>query len=609
MRAVSDDLVTYYNRELVHIRRAAAEFATSNPKIAGRLRISPDTIEDPHVERLIEAFAFLTARTRQKLDDEFPEITDAMLEVLYPHYLAPIPSMAIAQFQPQPDLDKGYAIPIGTEIETEAVEGERCRFRTTYPVTLWPVRLASAALAGRPLVAPVNPAAADAVACLRLSLTALGPDANFAKLNPGSLRFFVRGQPQQTYPLYELILNDTIAVALADGAADPNPVLCGPDCLRPVGFGRDEGMLPYSDRSFQGYRLLTEFFAFPEKFLFFDLVPPQGCRPARDGKQLDVFLYLRRSVPELERSISAENFALGCAPAVNLFRQRAEPIPLDLALGEHRVVPDARRPRGMEVYRVERVRASNADGEQRDYLPFYSVEHGGRDEAYAAYWLPVRRQAPDGNPGSELFLSLVDLGLNPAQPAGWVLSVETTCLNRNIPERLPFGGGRPSLRLVDGAPPVQSVHFITPPTATLRPEFGSGGRWRLLSHLSLNHLSLADTQDGAAALKEILSLYDFRDSAETRAMIQGITRVRAERSTARVPGGGIGAFCRGVDIALEFDEARFAGAGLYLLASVLERFLGLYCSINSFVRLSASVKGRPGLLRKWPPRAGNTVLI
>ncbi len=605
---MSDDLITYYNRELVHIRRAAAEFATSNPKIAGRLRISPDTIEDPHVERLIEAFAFLTARTRQKLDDEFPEISDALLEVLYPHYLAPIPSMAIAQFQPMAELDKGYAVPAGTEIESEPVEGERCRFRTTYPVTLWPIRLASAALAGRPLVAPVNPNAGDAVASLRLSLIAPGPDASFAKLAPERLRFFIRGQPQQTYALYELILNDTIAVALAQGASDPEPVLCGPECIRPVGFGRDEGMLPYSERSFQGYRLLTEYFSFPEKFLFFDIIPPQSARTAKEGKQLDVFLYLRRSVPELERSISAENFALGCTPVVNLFRQKAEPISLDPALTEYRVVPDARRPRGLEVYRVDRVRATNPDGEQRDYLPFYSIEHGAEEPEDAAYWLPTRREGAEGNPGSEVFLSLVDLKMNPALPAGWVLSVETTCLNRNVPERLPFGGGRPSLRLIEGAPMVQAVNFLTPPTGTLRPESGAGGRWRLLSHLSLNHLSLADTRDGAA-LKEILSLYDFRDSAETRAMIQGITRVRAERAVARVPGAAIGAFCRGIDVALEFDGARFAGAGMYLLASVLEHFLGLYCSINSFVRLSASVKGRPGLLRQWPPRAGETQLI
>jgi type VI secretion system protein ImpG len=603
---MNDDLITYYNRELVHIRRAAAEFAAANPKIAGRLRISADNVEDPHVERLIEGFAYLTARIRQKLDDDFPEISDALLEILYPHYLAPVPSMAIAQLLPQPDLEGAYTVPVGTQIETEPVDGERCRFRTTYPVTLWPITVSTATLSGRPLVAPPNPAASDAVASLRLSLVAHGPGANFAKMAPDRLRFHLRGQPQQTYPLYELILNDVVSVALAEGASDPNPIVLGADALKPVGFERDEGMLPYSNRSFQGYRLLTEYFAFPEKFLFFDLQPPGGCRLAKDGRQLDVFLYLRRSLPELERSLSAENFALGCTPIVNLFSQRAEPIMLDAAFSEFRVVADARRPHALEIYRVEGVRATNADGDERRFGPFYSVEHVSADEAF---WLAQRRPASDGNPGSELYLSLVDLGMRPEHPGGWVLSVETTCLNRNLPERLPFGGGHPALRLIDGAPLVQSVQCLTAPTPTLRPASGQNGRWRLLSHLALNHISLADTEDGAAALKDILALYDFRDSAETRAIIQGITRVRAERGIARVPGGGVGAFCRGTDVAIEFDEGRFAGAGLFLLASVLERFLGLYCSINSFTRTVASVKGRPGLLRKWPPRAGEKILI
>lgn len=605
---MSEDLISYYNRELVHVRRAAAEFAEANPKIAGRLRLSADSVEDPHVGRMVEAFAFLTARIRQKLDDDLPELSDTLLSVLYPHYVAPIPSMAIVQFAPQPDLAGAYRVPAHTEIETEPVDGERCRFRTTQPVELWPVSVSGASLGGRPLAAPANPQAAGAVASLRLQL-ATTADGGFAKLAPGRLRFFLRGGPQQVYPLYEAILNDTIGVALATGPGDPNPILLGPDCLRPVGFERDEGMLPYSGRSFIGYRLLTEYFAFPEKFLFFDLVPPDGCRASGDGNQLEVFFYLRRSVPALERSISAENFALGCAPVVNLFRQRAEPIALDHTTSEYRVVPDARRPNAMEVYQIDQVRATNADGDARVFAPFYSVDHSAERDESSAFWLAQRRAAADGRSGSETHLSLVDLGLDPRQPAGWVVSVEATCLNRNLPERLPFGGGHPRLSLVDGAPQVKSLHCLTPPTPTLRPDLGQGGRWRLLSHLSLNHLSLADQAEGAAALREILSLYDLRDSAETRSVIQGVSRVACQTAVARMPGAHVGAFCRGLDVALELDESRFAGAGLFLLASVLERFLGLYCSINSFTRLTATVKGRTGVLRKWPPRAGDTILL
>ncbi len=605
---MAEDFISYYNRELVHVRKAAAEFAAANPKIAGRLRISADNVEDPHVGRMIEAFAFLTARIRQKLDDDFPELSDALLSILYPHYIAPIPSMAIVQFAPQPDLEGLYRVPRGTELDTEAVDGERCRFRTTQPVELWPVAVAGAALAGRPLAAPANPRAADAMACLRLSLTT-SADGGFARLAPPRLRFFLRGQPQQVYPLYEAILNDTIGIALAESASDAAPILCGPECLRQVGFERDEGMLPYSGRSFIGYRLLTEYFAFPEKFLFFDIEPPAGCRANGTGSQLEVFLYLRRSLPELERSISGENFALGCTPVVNLFRQRAEPVALAHTASEYRVVPDARRASALEIYGVEKVVATNAEGETREFLPFYSADHTASHDEETAFWLAQRRRTTGASPASDIYLSLVDLGFDPRQPAGWVLSVETTCLNRNLPERLPFGGGHPHLQLVDGAPLVKSVLCLTPPTSTLRPNLGQGGRWRLLSHLSLNHLSLTDEAGGAAALREVLSLYDLRDSAETRSVIQGITRVQCRSSIARMPGAHVGAFCRGLDVDMEFDESRFAGAGLFLLASVLERFLGLYCSINSFTRLTASVKGRTGVLRKWPPRAGDMTLL
>jgi type VI secretion system protein ImpG len=607
---MADDFLSYYNRELIHVRRAAAEFAAQHPKIAGRLRLSADAIEDPHVGRLMEAFAFLTARIRQKLDDDFPELTDALLEILYPHYLAPIPSSCIVQFAPQPDLAGRYMIPAGVQFETDPVEDERCRFRTCYPVELWPIAIEAASLGGRPLVAPRNPQASDAVAVLRLSLSCTTPDASFDTLAPERLRFFLRGQPQQVYPLYELILNDTISIALADGVSDTSPVICGPESLRMVGLERDEGLLPYPEQSALGYRLLTEYFAFPEKFLFFDVAPPQGVRAAGKSRRLDVFFYLRRSMAALERGVSAENFALGCTPAVNLFSQRAEPITLDHTETEYRVVADARRPRAVEVYRVERVTATNAQGEERVFTPFYSIDHTDDDGDARAYWLARRRPAIGDNPGSEVYLSLVDLGFDPAQSSGWVLSTDTLCFNRNLPERLPFGGGHPRLTFVDGLPVVQSIHCLVAPTPTLRPTQGEGGRWRLVSHLALNHLSLGGPgEDGAEALREILSLYDFRDSSETRAVIQGITGLSYRPGLARAPGQRVGAFCRGIDLSIEFDEARFSGAGLYLLATVLERFFGLYCSINSFTRLTATVKGRHGTMRKWPPRAGEKTLL
>lgn len=598
---MTDELLPYYNRELASFRSLAAEFAAAHPTIAGRLKLSGTSGADPHVDRLIEAVALMNARISHRLDDDFPELSDALLNIVYPHYLAPVPSMAIVQFAPPPDLAGPVTVPRGAQLETEEVEGERCRFRTCAPATLWPIEVERVALLGRPARVPDNPRAPDAPAVLRLTLACTGHDTAFDQLAPEALRFFLRGPLSDVHPLYELIHNDTLSVAVTDGSDRGNAVLLDPGCIRTVGFGPDEGMLPYPARSFLGYRLLTEYFVFPEKFLSFDLGDLAQPAMRLGGRRLEVFLYLKRAMPDLARRVSADNFALGCAPVVNLFRQRAEPMALTHTRYEERVVPDKRRQKAMEVHSIESVNATAADGRALHVEPFYAMRHA----AGAAFWLANRRPAGGRDPGTEVHLSLVDLDLDPAVPADCTLSVQTLCLNRDLPSRLP---SLPKMLPVDQLP-VAGIACVTQPTATLRLSGRRGHRWRLISHLALNHLSLADQEVGADALREILKLYDFRDSPETRGVIDGITAVSTARATARAPDPGAGGFLRGVDVGIEFDPARFSGGGMYLLATVLERFLGLYGSINSFTRLTATVKGRPGVLRQWAPRAGDRVLL
>jgi type VI secretion system protein ImpG len=609
---MSEALLPWYNRELSYLRRLGAEFADANPKIAGRLRLGPEASEDPHVERLIEAFAFLTARVRRKLDDDFPELTEALLGVLYPHYLAPLPSMAVVQFQLDPgrtELTAGHTIPRHSPLETEPVQGEPCRFRTGHAVTLWPIDVAVASLARPPFAAPVTPASAEAAAVLRLSLTCRGKGANFAGLAPPSLRFFLKGQPRHAELLYELLFNHATEVVLANG---PNSVVLDRECLHPVGFAPDEALLPYTARSLPGYRLLTEYFAFRQKFLFCDLaLGPEVLRGI--GGRLEVYVFLNRATPELEANVSADTFRLGCTPVVNLYRQRAEPIALTHAEHEYRVVPDARRPLAHEVHAVERVAACGPNGEEVEYRPFFSLQHGAGDDANPVYWHAARRPAEENaaalDRGTEVFLSLVDLSQSPAATAGWTVDVETACLSRDLPQRLPFGGDQPRLQLTEGGGPVSGIVCLTPPTRTLRPALRQGTLWRLVSHLSLGHLSLVNNDDRGLALREILKLYDFVDSAEVRKTIDGIESVRSRQIVGRVAGPNGGGFCRGVEVTVDFDEAKFAGSGVFLFASVLERFLGLYCSVNSFTKLIATVKGREGELRRWLPRAGEKALI
>ena len=604
---MTDDLLPYYNEELSYVRGMAAEFAREHPKIAARLRISADTIEDPHVERLIEAFAYLNARIRHKLDDDFPELSDAMLGVLYPHYLAPIPSMAIVQLQVKPELVGSHRVAAGSEIESEAVDGEPCRFRTCYPLELWPIQVADAKLSANALGAPTIPELAETNSVLKLSLVSMAKEATLGDLAPPRLQFYLRGQGQHVFPMYEALFNDVIRVALVDPDGDQAPVVLHADTIRSVGFGADEGMLPYPPQSFVGYRLLTEYFAFPHKFLFFEL---GGLAAALDGfgKHTEIYVYFSSQLGDLAKGIGRDTFALGCTPMVNLYRKRAEPLQLDHSVFEYRIVPDARRPKASEVYSVERVSVSGGEGAQT-CLPLFGVGHGDADAQRGMYWNAVRRAAGADNPGSEVFLSFVDLKLDPAAAQRQVAHVDTTCLNRELPARLPFGGGEPRLRLSQGGALIARIESLTAPTATLRPPLRKGAVWRLISHLNLNHLSITGGERGASVLREILRLYDFRDSAQTQAMIEGISAVSTRRVTARMPGSRIGAVVSGVEVTVEFDPRRFAGSGVFLFAAVLERFLALYCSVNSFTCLVATLRGREGVLRKWPPRAGEQTIL
>jgi type VI secretion system protein ImpG len=618
---MSETLYPYYERELLFIRQMAQEFARQYPAAANRLLLEPNRSADPHVERLIEAFALVAARIQHKLDDEFPELTEALLSVLYPHYLAPIPSMAIVQFELDPgraELPRGFLIERHSRLHTPPVDGLPCRYRTTAPVMLWPVALTGARLAPPPFPAALNPPPRTA-AVLRLELE-VQSQIPLAELALDRLRFYLAGEAPVIASLYELLFNHTTQVAfrpLDKGATQPTIVLTPEEALAQVGFEPDEDLLPYPRQSFRGYRLLTEFFTFPDKFLFVDVRGLQRACRAGYQRRMEVVLFLNRSQANLEQSVDAGTFRLGCTPVVNLFEQTAEPIPLMHTRFEYKVVPDVAHPFGMEVYSIDRVTSADpAAGGTTEYQPFYSFRHGTNRDTQRCFWFASRRPVVnEGGRGTEVSLSLVDLDFNPRQPADAVLVVRTTCTNRNLPVKLQQAGEDLAFEL-EAAAPLARIRCLRTPTAPLRPPVRRGVHWRLLSHLNLNHLSISDPVEGRAALQEILRLYDFADpesgqqlAAVTQQLIDGILAVSSRRVVGRTGGPVAGGFCRGVEVTVEFDEQKYVGSGLFLFACVLERFLGLYTTINSFSQLVAKTKQREGVLKKWPPRAGERPLL
>jgi type VI secretion system protein ImpG len=605
---MSDELLPYYNTELAAIRRLAADFAAAHPKVAGRLRLSADAVDDPHVARLLEGVAFLGARVQQRLDDEFPELTDALLSVLYPHYLAPVPSCSIAQFRCQPELDVPVPLPAGLLLDTEHVRGESCRFRTAWPQTLWPIEIDSVRLSGLPLAAPPNPRAAGAVAVLRIGLRCTGP-ADLSTLGLDRLRVFLRAAANVSLPLLELLSAHAVGVGYADGPADPTPVLLPGSAIAPVGFAPEEAILPWPARSFSGFRLLTEYFAFPEKFMFVDFTGIERKTLLAAGRRMDIFVWLDRALPELERMVGPDSLALGCTPLVNLFPQHCEPVALSHTATEYRIVPDARRPTAMEVWQVEQVAETRPDGQTRPWRPFYRLARPDAPQQADPGGAYHTTRRPSVLGGGETFLAVFDGEFDPDRPADSVLSVEALCLNRDLPAALPFGGAHPLLHLVEGNAMVAGIACLTAPTPTQRPKLRDAGFWRLVSHLSLSHLSVVDGAAGATALKEVLRLYDLRDAGETRAAIEGLVGVSARPGVSRIPGARAGAFCRGLDVTLEFDARAWQGGGLFLLASVLDRFLALHSTVNSFVRCTAVLRGRADPVAAWPARAGARVLL
>lgn len=609
-----DELLPYYEKELAYIRQMGAEFAKEHPKIAGRLGISTDTIEDPHVSRLIESFAYLNARIQHKLDDDFPEISDALLATLFPHYQRPIPSMAIVQLVPNQDqLQASYTLPAQTVLETEQFQGENCRFTTVYDTELLPLSVTDASLVGRPFATPGANAVRGAGGVLRLRLQTFNDAINIHKLRPNRLRFYLKGQPQHIHPLYEMILNESQQLVIATSDSDTNPVFVGKNAIKAVGFCDTQSLLPYPASSFSGYRLLNEFFIFPEKFMFIDIEGIANHIPARTTTELNLYFYLNRSEVELEHNVNKNTFALGCTPIVNLFSHKADPIKIEHTELEYQIIPDARRPKGYEIYSIDNVVASSAAGIQEKFLPFYGLKHEHLDLKTQSFWFAARRHAKLGysqrDEGTDLFLSLVDLNFNPNLPEDRTLLIEATCSNRDLPAKLPFNLDQPKLQCVNAAPPCEKIRCLTQPTAAIRPPLRNGARWRLLSHLNLNYLSITGSDNAKDALKEILRLYDFKDSSATRALIDSIQSLKARGVNAPLNIDGRTTLCRGTEIEIEIDDANFTGSSSFLFATVLEHFFGLYCSINSFTRLLVKRKNKEGYLKKCPPRAGEKTLL
>lgn len=592
---MNEHFLRLYNDELVALRRKAVSFAEAYPKIAGRLRLSADMADDPQTERLLQSFAYSAARIRFKLDDEFPELTSELLEILYPHFLTTTPSMTMVKFQPDPKLDSIRTLPRFTEIISEPIDGDICRFRTTQQVDIAPVTLTTLTLTSRPVAAPYSPFTGTN-GCLYISLRLLDKKITFQQIGLKKLRFYIAAPWNHAVSLYELLGNSTLGIAFARHPFDKEPVFLAKDNLNLVGFEDEESILPYPVTSFKGYRLLAEFFTLPHKFLFFDI----DKIPGQFTDQLDIIIYLKDSDPQLEKAISPDFLELHVTPIINLFTQACEPLQIDGTRSEYRLIPDARRHRSRELISIEKVGLTSKSGQQCPCQPFFRQSQ--MEEPATVFWQAKRHSDPDDEM-NHTELSFVDWNRQPLETSPMIASVDALCSNGNLAKKLPFGGGHPRLNTVKsfGA---SAIKVIMPLTPAMRRSNQVEREWCLISHLLLNHASLTD--DNGAALKEILRLYIVRDMPERLRLIDAITSLETKNSTACLKGGAV---VSGTDVVIEFDAERVNKASAFLFGAVIERFLGLYTSINSYTRLTIKLRGFEQPVAVWPPRAAQRPLI
>jgi type VI secretion system protein ImpG len=607
-----DELFAQYERELVTLRQLCREYAERYPKVAAKLQIGGDACDDPHVERLIQSVALLCARVSKRLDDSYPQFTEALLNLLFPHYLRPFPSCAIVRFMPAAQQAPATGnIPRGTLLESMPVRGVHCTFQTAYDVTPGPFTIASArfdALIRAPSSTRLAPGVASSINIEFESPVPVAADSLAA------LRVYLDGDSSFCAALRDaLFMRTSSAYIQAGGDGTWIPVASMP--IAPAGFADDDALIPFGARSHRAYRILAEYFAFPEKFNFFDidLAALSPLLPA-DCTRFTLHLALAGVAPGSDQArmlsgLSTQSLLLGCTPVVNLFKQPGVPIRYSERTAEYSVLAHSTHAEAYEVYSVDRVHMVQQHGKNFstiEFRPFYSLRHGESDAHKGRYWILRHDETlAVASPGHEKVISLVDADGEPLAIEQTALSVDLTCTNRELPCLLKCGAPGGDL-LIPGAAQGTAIRFLRRPTRPYRLANGQGAHWRLISHLTLNHHSLA--REGADGLREMLALYDFTCSAVSQRQIAGIVQLEHSDATAWIKHQRGSSLAHGTEVRLTIDEEAFVGAGLHLFVQVIDQFFALYVQMNSFIELVILSHQSGEALFRCKPRSGSMSL-
>ena len=615
-------LLRHYENELTFLREMGGEFAKSYPKIAARLGMDGTEVLDPYVERLLEGSAFLTARVQLELELQYPAFTNHLLDIVYPHMMAPQPSMMIAQLNPDRtsgDLAGGAKIARGTQIRSVPAEGTStaCVFTTAHDHTLWPIELTEAEyIDGRgELVAAGVTAGKEARAAIRLRLSRFG-GAPLGELDLDQISLFVGANGSTGWKLHELLCGDCSAVVARSTDRRADWVLPLNGGIKQRGLSRDDALLPTPRRSLDAYRLLQEYFALPDRFYFADVLGLGGAMARVDGDSIDLYILLRNGNPDVAANVTLDAFRLNCVPAINLFEKRCDRARITPSDSETHIVVDRTAPLDYEVVSLLSVTGiSGTGGDDQPFRPFYSADEftaaSGGSNAFYSQSRKMRQRTEKERLkgtrtnylGSDMYLTLVDMTQAPWPASLNQLASRAMVSNRDLPMLLPTGGDK--VFHLPGGGPVSSISTPVPPTRP-RPTLAQGeSAWRLISSLSLNYLSLVDTEHGtgAEALRELIGLYAPTGDRSVQKQLEGIIAVESRPIVRRMSDGMLSTAVRGLEIAITCDEDYFEGSGPFLLATVLQQFFANYVSLNSFTETVLKTPQR-GEVARWHPEKG-----
>ena len=581
----------YYQAELAYLRDVGRSFATTHPALAPLLA---ERSGDPDVERLLEGFAFLTARVRERADDAIPEVVEGLCDLLLPHYLRTVPAASILEFHPHAQaLRARQRVPRGTQVASVPVEGTRCLFRTTQDLDLLPLQLEEVSQDGQSALAPILR--------LRFRTTESGVTQVF---QPAGMRLYVHGELPTAMTLFLWLCRFAREVRVVAG--DRRATLPASSIV-PVGLAPESALLPWPSYAPEGLRLLQEYFTLPQKLLFVDL---RGLDAALDvaAERFEIAIQLERP-PELPSRLARDGLRLHCAPVVNLFPCAAAPVREGAFSGESLLRAADLDPAHMEVHSVDEV-VGLAQGRRgrRTYRPFVDYAHAAPGAQETAYY-KVRRARSPVDDAVDTFLSVLlpqdvsrDARLEPDQQE--VLSIDLTCSNRSLPGQLRVGDvSAPA----PSSPTTARFSNLVPLSTPLRPPFGSDLHWRVLAHLALGQRTLADAQ----SLRALIELYNFQTHADERAARANRLRAEAISRVTCTPARRLfeGAPLWGVRALVELDDAGFAGKGdAFLFGIVLDELFGASVSINAFSELQ--VRLVPSQAEwVWPARNGRQAIV